>query len=911
MTTDAVYRLMERAGELPYGEARTVLVEDALRHAEASGDEVLSFHVRMELTTAYQYGGEPIKTFGTFSRCLADHDRDPGRYGEDAERRLLWHFKAVVNSLTKFPEVPLDRTYAVLDDMERRYRMGGHSMHAVYARRESVAQHLGDTEGADHWYAKWHGAARDELSDCEGCDPNSKLVHLAWRGRDEDALEIAAPVLREELRCSEQPQHILTGLLLVYLRTGRLDAARDAHRRAYRIMRANLSDLGSLGDHLEFCARTGNEARGLEIVERHLGPLDRAPSPNAAMRFAAGAALVLRRVRDAGHGDVLLRRPPHGERTATEISVAALHAELAAQATDLAAAFDARNGTGHQGDLVRAVLDAEPVTDGLPLTPHSRGPAWAAATESPADAASPPAGPLDPVELLGAAEGHWARGEIAAAYAAWQRFDEVAGPAADLPVAIAGRRTDGHGFESIMDDDPEGAVAAWRRAAELHAEAGDEERRQSALSRVGAVLCRIDRAEEGIALLEAAAGWAAAQGPGAGRRVAIRVRLAAAQAHLGRPQDALATLDATIASDPADVASVEEERAKVLAGFDGRRAEAVAASLRARDGYREAGRARSLAEAALLYGRLLAEPAEQTAGAAAAEDADHAEAVSNAVGEAFTEAVVTAPADAPFVRASAHVTRGTWLLSRDRVAEAVEDLIEAVAGFTAVGAFPQAAYARQDLCVGYHHAGRYLEAAEAAEEAIAMLTRLGDLDAVNRSRWMLAGIQRELGELEEAAENFTVLADAVSAGQPDAAAEFYESAGELLGRLDKDGIAAERFAAAAELHLSVGAPFGVVRARRQRALCLLWSRRPEEALKEMDTARQALADLPGDEPDAVTWETALVGYDEARLLSAVGRRADALARADEAVAGFTALGNTDAAEAATRLRAGLLEPAAE
>ena len=84
-------------------------------------------------------------------------------------------------------------------------------------------------------------------------------------------------MLAGRLTCSEQPQGILTTLLLPYLRTGRLEQARDAHRRAYRLHRPNLADLGDIADHIEFCALTGNEARGLEILERHLGWLDRAP----------------------------------------------------------------------------------------------------------------------------------------------------------------------------------------------------------------------------------------------------------------------------------------------------------------------------------------------------------------------------------------------------------------------------------------------------------------------------------------------------------------------------------------------------------------------------------------------------------------------------------------------------------
>jgi hypothetical protein len=43
LVSDRVQELMSRAGEMPYGEARTLLTEEALRHAEASGDESLAF----------------------------------------------------------------------------------------------------------------------------------------------------------------------------------------------------------------------------------------------------------------------------------------------------------------------------------------------------------------------------------------------------------------------------------------------------------------------------------------------------------------------------------------------------------------------------------------------------------------------------------------------------------------------------------------------------------------------------------------------------------------------------------------------------------------------------------------------------------------------------------------------------
>ena len=38
---------------------------------------------------------------------------------------MLWQFKFMVSSMLSFPEVGLQQTKSVLDDMERRYRAGG------------------------------------------------------------------------------------------------------------------------------------------------------------------------------------------------------------------------------------------------------------------------------------------------------------------------------------------------------------------------------------------------------------------------------------------------------------------------------------------------------------------------------------------------------------------------------------------------------------------------------------------------------------------------------------------------------------------------------------------------------------------------------------------------------------------
>lgn len=866
--SDRVNELLHRAGELPYGEARTLLTEEALAHAEASGDETLAFQARLRLTSAYQYGGESAKTFTTFSRCLADYDRMGENAGPHAGYQVLWHFKWIVNSLTRFPEVPLDRTYAVLDDMERRYRDGGHSLHAVHGCREKVARHLGDREAAATWYARWHAAARDELSDCEGCDPTAKVAHLGWQGRDEEAVAVAAPVLEQRVTCQEQPQAMLSELLPIYLRSGRHEEARDAHLRAYRAMRTELADLEDLGTHIEFCARSGNEPRGLEIVERHLNWLDRAPNPYAGMRFAAAAALLLRRLDAVGLPEATVAGRPAAE----------VRAELRAYATELAGRFDTRNGTTHQSDLVRATLDAEPVVEGLPLTPHARRPA-------PPPAAPPaPIRTTDPEALLDAADEHWEREEAAAALAAWARFDESAVEVTPLQAA---RRSDGAGLERVMAGDVDGALAAWQDTADRYAALGDEEQRQGVLSRVGALLVRARGDQAGLAMVESGAEYLERHATDPDRRAAALLRLAAARTDLGRPEDALAVLERI---DPGP--DVESERARAYIELQDRD-RAVAAARRACDGYRADGRRASLADASLQLGGLLeGDPDDDTAG------------------EVYTEAITSCPADQEMMRLAGHACRGAWLLSRDRSAEAVEDLTEAVAGFTALGAQPHAAYARGELCAAYYNTGRHLEAAEAAEEAIALFQGIGDTDAAYGCRFVLALAQRQLGETEPAADTFTSLADARAEGAPGFAAELLENAGELLSGIDKDLLAAERYAAAASLYREAGALLPAVVAGRRQAMCLFWAGSRDESLAAIARVRAELdASTDPDTEGGAAFERAALCYDEARVLASAGRLAEATTRAEEARELFGALGAADAVTSVESLLADVRDAA--
>ncbi|MFB9236272.1 hypothetical protein ACFFWC_12050 [Plantactinospora siamensis] len=349
----------------PPGPARSAAFDTVMRHADAAGATEFAFRARMNAIWDFHMGGDYTRAFMAFSWCVATFDRHP-EFAGGSEHDLLWKYKWIVWELPQFPAVPLERTVALLDDMERRYRQGNHSLHAVYQHRGLVAHHLGDLDEADRWFDRMVDAKRDSLSDCAACVPSSLVQHHVARGRYEDAVRAGAPYTRGG--CVEQPKAILSDLLPAYLHTGRTAEAVEAHRVAYRQLRDGRHYLASIALHLQFCGLTGNEEHALPIVERHLPWLDRPASPYAAMEFTAAAALVLRRLAETGAGDRPVRVRGDDGTTRAPATVRSVLADVTARTRALSAQFDARNGNTYQSRRTEACMAAEPLLDRLPLT---------------------------------------------------------------------------------------------------------------------------------------------------------------------------------------------------------------------------------------------------------------------------------------------------------------------------------------------------------------------------------------------------------------------------------------------------------------------------------------------------------------------------------------------------------------
>ncbi len=313
--------------------------------------------VLLDLVQAYTYAGERDLAPIAIVRLLRILDEHPDAVAE-LSRSVHWYLKWMTSDLIDNPAVPLGIVHRWFEDLENRYRTAGYSLRPVLKLRSILARDLGEYGEAVRLRTLALAAPRDEMTDCEACESHWAGTLSVCIGQDPDALRRWAPVLEGRRRCAHEPHRVRADALLPLVRTAAFDAARAAHLTGYPLVEGVPGLRHAVARHIEFCALTGNEARGLDILRMHAGWLtDRGADANLRLEFLTGVCVLLRRLVELGRGDVRVG----------ESAAAAISETLTAEIDGLCARFDARNGTDSIGAVVRARLRSSPIVDHLPL----------------------------------------------------------------------------------------------------------------------------------------------------------------------------------------------------------------------------------------------------------------------------------------------------------------------------------------------------------------------------------------------------------------------------------------------------------------------------------------------------------------------------------------------------------------
>ncbi len=348
-------RIGQLFGEIdgtPFGPAERALIDEAIGLADEHGLDELGYAARLRLLPSASMLGDTDAQLSAFAWCVGRNAADPERFplqigGFD----LLWYHKHVVSSLMGSPLFSLADVDAAIEAMQQQYVKQGVGVSGVLQARFQSAVGQGRLDQAGTWLGELKRTPRDAYSHCETCVRAEEALYLYAIGKDADGLALADEILDQGMTCGDEPENTIAQALLPMLRTGRREEARQLHLRGYRMARTNPDHLPMIAEHLRFCAVTGNAARGLEILERHLSWLvhdGRTAAAHCAPRAAPAVLLGAAARAGAGGQTVTAAADPKlapvlGEKagpwTVTELRSAARSA-----AAELGRQFDERNG---------------------------------------------------------------------------------------------------------------------------------------------------------------------------------------------------------------------------------------------------------------------------------------------------------------------------------------------------------------------------------------------------------------------------------------------------------------------------------------------------------------------------------------------------------------------------------------
>ncbi|MCE0539304.1 hypothetical protein LWF15_27775 [Kineosporia rhizophila] len=350
-----IEQLFGEIDAMPFGPGERALIDEAVALADENGLDQLAYAARLRLLPSASMLGDTDAQLSAFAWCVGRNAADPQRFplqvgGFD----LLWYHKHVVSSLMGSPLFSLADVEAAIEAMQEQYVKEGVGVSGVLQARFQAAVGQGRLEEAGRWLGELKRTPRDNYSHCETCVRAEEAQYHYAIGKDADGLALADEIFQQGMTCGDEPENTIAQALLPLLRAGRVEGvygARQLHLRGYRMARGNADHLPMIAQHLRFCAVTGNAARGLDILERHLGWLVH-DGLNAEAHFEAlsSAAVLLGAAERAGAGgqtvsaasDPKLQKV-FGEHTGPW-TVSELRKAAHAAATDLAAQFDRRNG---------------------------------------------------------------------------------------------------------------------------------------------------------------------------------------------------------------------------------------------------------------------------------------------------------------------------------------------------------------------------------------------------------------------------------------------------------------------------------------------------------------------------------------------------------------------------------------
>ena len=352
MSEDRIDDLLEQYWETDDAVSRIALLEEAIRVADAGGYSAQGYHLRLMLIDVATFSGHPDKSLVAFVWCLSEFDKDPDEYDV---WEIYWKYKWIIAAAVEFPSISREQIARMNDDLERRLRELGWSLHAVHSLRCFGYMRMGDFERSLESHAAWKQSETDDFSDCDACEADSEVELMVRLKRGKEALKLAQPILSGRLSCEEVPQLTYGTLMRSLLREGKLDKCEQMLEKGYRQLVKNPDFLAELSEHQLYLIRQGRFVKAVNTFEKCMPWASVSPNLDARYQFYWAGALLIRSLAASGKSERKLRLPPKLPcyRQQSQYDLGELADWLEQEAGAIAEQFNRRNGNTYYSELMQ------------------------------------------------------------------------------------------------------------------------------------------------------------------------------------------------------------------------------------------------------------------------------------------------------------------------------------------------------------------------------------------------------------------------------------------------------------------------------------------------------------------------------------------------------------------------------
>ena len=331
--------LMQSYRSMQPGDPRMRAIRAAITEAERAKDDASALQFHHDLIHESVFSGDRYQALVDFPQYLAITHRNP-ELAAEWTWDTLWMFKWIVEASTEFWQIEKKQVLQWFSEFRRELLKNGYSLRSWYDKR-AIFYQFSDRAKMRMDYEAFLEAPRDDMSDGRTNDLDTQVRFELQIGNLEKAHAAADEIFRNHLRTEEVPCKTYFSLLADALQRGDLTGAEQYAKPLRQLCAGNRFQLEPIGMMLCWFALT-DPAEGLRFYAQNKALREGSRNPYLCFWFDRGAERLFRRAAEAG-----LSLP---DADSAQLLVQA--DALLAQCREIAAKFDARNGSSYFMDAL-------------------------------------------------------------------------------------------------------------------------------------------------------------------------------------------------------------------------------------------------------------------------------------------------------------------------------------------------------------------------------------------------------------------------------------------------------------------------------------------------------------------------------------------------------------------------------